>query len=138
MTKEQGLQLDAIAQRIEHAFGQELPVVGEEVLCGNDRAALDRVIDADSYQAYLHDFASRRIIRDYLINAVVLGFLPEDRLLDFQDQLATEEGRSLLSLHMLMSSVEEADSLPVGSDVTPLEPLQAEPGSPPHMTLVPR
>lgn len=130
------MQLDEIIERIESAFGQSLPF-SERPLVEEDLEVLQRVFGDDGYQSYLQDQVNRQIIRDYLTNAVLLGVLSEGRLAAFADQVATEEGRAALSLHMLMSSVEDADDLPVNGSIEVLEMLQPVPGSPPHMKLVP-
>jgi len=130
------LQLDEIIERIENAFGEALPL-STSPLVAEDMAALKRVFGDDGYQVYMQDQHNRQIIRDYLTNAVVLGVITQEQLAAFADQVATEEGRSLLSLHMLMSSVEEASSLASSNDPVILEPLEPAPDSPPHMKLVP-
>ena len=130
------MQLDEIIERIESAFGQSLPF-SERPLVEEDLEVLQRVFGDEGYQAYLQDQVNRQIIRDYLTNAVLLGVLSEGRLVAFADQVATEAGRAALSLHMLMSSVEDADDLPVNGGFEVLEMLQPVPGSPPHMKLVP-
>ena len=94
-------------------------------------------MDDENYQCYLQDQHHRQIIRDYLTNAVVLGTLAVDRLVEFSERVATQEGRSVLSLHMLMSSVEEAESLAMAEVTEPLRPLQPGPDAPPFMKLVP-
>lgn len=130
------MQLDEIIEQIESAFGQALPF-SESPLLEQDVEVLQRVFGDEGYQVYLQDQVNRQIIRDYLTNAVLLGVLSEGRLAAFADQVATEAGRAALSLHMLMSSVEDANDLPLNSGVEVLELLQPEPGSPPHMKLVP-
>ena len=130
------MQLDEIIERIESAFGQSLPF-SERPLVEEDLEVLQRVFGDEGYQSYLQDQVNRQIIRDYLTNAVLLGVLSEGRLAAFADQVATEQGRAALSLHMLMSSVEDADDLPVNGSFEVLEMLQPVPGSPPHMKLVP-
>ena len=55
--------------------------------------------------------------------------------------LATLEGRSALSLHMLMMSVEDAASLPgacVPASLKPLQPPRPDPDARPTLTLVPK
>jgi hypothetical protein len=130
------LQLDEIIEQIEAAFGQALPFSGRPLL-EQDLEVLQRVFGDEGYQLYLQDQVNRQIIRDYLTNAVLLGILSEERLAAFADQVATEAGRAALSLHMLMSSVEDANDLPLNGGVEVLELLQPGPGSPPHMKLVP-
>jgi hypothetical protein len=107
------LQLEDITARIDRAFGDELPFSRRELGDG-DLKTLYRVFGDVGYQHYLQDQVSRQIIRDYLTNAVLLGYLSPDRLDGFANQVATQEGRSALSLHMLMTSVEDAASLPGG------------------------
>ena len=132
------MQIDEIIERIERFFGQAPPFSGRPVEA-SDIEALRRVFGEEGYEGYLQDQVNRQIIRDYLTNAILLGVLSEDRLAAFADQLATEEGRAAMSLHMLMSSVEDASDLPhTGGRVEVLEPLRPVSDSPPHMKLVPR
>jgi len=130
------LHLDQIVERIERAFGSPLPYSNPPV-AAQDSKVIERVFEDDGYQVYLQDQVNRQVIRCYLANAIVLGILPEERLVAFAAQLATSETRAALSLHMLMSSVEEANALVPGDGSEVLEPLQPAPGSPPHMKLVP-
>lgn len=130
------LQLEEIIERIERAFG-DTPPLSVVPLGGQDLAVLKRVLGDDCYQLYLQDQHNRQIIVDYLTNAVMLGIVSEEQLASFADQLATEEGRSALSLHMLMSSVEEANNLAPGKDSDLLKPLKPGSGAPPYMKLVP-
>lgn len=130
------MQLESIIERIDGAFGESLPLSTLH-LVEADLAVLGRVFGDDSYQVYMQDEHNRQIIRDYLTNAVVLGVIREDQLSAFSGRVATEEGRSLLSLHMLMSSVEDADALAANDEPEVLESFQAGPDSKPHMTLVP-
>jgi hypothetical protein len=131
------LQLEDITARIDRAFGDELPFSRRELGDG-DLKTLYRVFGDVGYQHYLQDQVSRQIIRDYLTNAVLLGYLSPDRLDGFANQVATQEGRSALSLHMLMTSVEDAASLP-GVCVPPtLKPLNPGAGARPKLSLVPK
>jgi len=127
--------LDQIVDRIDDAFGEELPF-SERVLEDVDREVLGRVFGDRGYQLYLQDQVSRQIIRDYLTNAVVLGHLPEPALDKLSQNLGTRDGRSLLSLHMLMSSVEQAGELSGGDDQEGLKALDPAPHTPPYIRLV--
>lgn len=131
------MQLDEITSRIDLAFGAELPIAGQP-LVEVELQALQHLLRDATYQEYLQDQVSRQIIRDYLTNAVLLGFLAEDDLAGFADQVASHEGRNVLSLHMLMSSVEDADSLRQEGAVRPLQPLRPDGDSAPSLTLVPK
>ena len=130
------IQLEQIVEQIDQAFGQELPFSGR-TLNLEDLDVLGRVFGDEGYQGYLQDQVNRQIIRDYLTNAVVLGVIREDQLSAFGSRIATEEGRSLLSLHMLMSSIEEASTLAANDEPQAIETLEPGPHSRPHMTLVP-
>lgn len=133
MPGDRELHLDEITNWIDGAFGAELD-------CDTDaqQAALEGALGSDGYQRFLRDQVNRQIIRDYLTNALVLGVITEGALAAFATDLATEEGRSVLSLYMLMSSVEEARDLPVGhGDVVSLKPLRPEEGDRSHIKLVP-
>ena len=131
------MQLDEISARIDRAFGEELPIAGRP-LVEAELQTLQHLLRDETYQDYLQDQVSRQIIRDYLTNAVLLGYLAEDGLADFSTQVASHEGRIALSLHMLMSSVEDADSLGQAGAARPLQPLQLDSGSAPSLTLVPK
>ena len=77
-------------------------------------------------------------MRDYLLNAIVLGFFAAAQLDDFADYMRTSEGRAVLALHMLMSSVQEVADLPAAlGSAAGLRPLTPQPDSPPHMQIVP-
>lgn len=130
------LQLEEIIDRIERAFG-EAPPLSAEPLSPEDLSVLERLFSDDAYQSYLQDQHNRQIIRDYLTNAVILGVFEKERLADFFEQLATEEGRGTLSLHMLMTAVEDAASLASGDAAQTLTPLEPAEDSPPFIKLVP-
>lgn len=129
------MQLEQLVERIETAFGEELPFSGTTVSSG-DREVLLRVFGDEGYQMYLQDQVNRQIIKDYLTNAVVLGYVTVQGLDRISDQAASREGRSSLSLHMLMSSVEEAEELLARGIPSRLETLKPEPDSPPHIRLI--
>jgi hypothetical protein len=129
------LQLEQLVERIDLAFGDELAFSAKAV-SPDDREVLLRVFGDEGYQEYLQDQVNRQIIRDYLTNAVVLGFVTEQALEAFGAHLGSREARSSLSLHMLMSSVEQAGELLARGVPSKLELLKSEPGSPPHMRLI--
>ena len=129
------LHINEIVQRIDNSFGEELPFSGRG-LTAADIDVLQRVFGDAGYQSYQDDQTNRQIIRVYLTNAVVLGFLQESQIDNYTPQLATPEGRAALSLHALMSSVEEAANLPVDPEPERLKSLRPEPGSPPHLQVV--
>jgi len=129
------LQLNEIVQRIDDAFGESLPFTSGR-LDDADREVLRRVFGDAGYQDYLQDQMCRQIIRDYLTNAVMLGYLSEQDLRGLQAMVASRETRAALSLHMLMSSVEEAGELLSRGVPERLELLEVGPDSPPHIHLV--
>jgi hypothetical protein len=130
------LHLDQILERIEGAFGAPPPLTSPAV-AAQDAAVMERIFADDGYQDYLQDQVNRQVIRSYLANAIVLGFLREAQLDVFAEHLATSEARAALSLHMVMSSVEDADALVPGDSLEVLEPLRPAPDGHPHMKLVP-
>ena len=101
-----------------------------------DLATLERVFGDVGYQDYLEDQANRQIIRVYLTNAVILGFLPEQRIDKYSSQVESNEGRAALSLHMLMNSVEDASTLPLEPRLEELKPARPGPGCAPHLQVV--
>jgi len=124
------LQLDQIINWIDGAFGETTP--GQDT---TDIEALREILGDNAYQRYLQDQVNRQIIRDYLINAMVLGVITEGGLPAFAAQINTEEGRATMALYMLMSSVEDARDLPaLDAKIKPLKPA-ADPH--PHIKLVP-
>ena len=129
------MQLEQIIERIDRAFGQDLPFSGR-TLNLEDLDVLGRVFGDDGYQSYLQDQVNRQIIRDYLTNAVLLGHLAEDQLAGFSRRVATQEGRSTLSLHMLMSSVSQAGELTEAGTGVKLEKLAPDSPAHPHIKLV--
>jgi hypothetical protein len=127
------LHLDEIASWIEAAFGEATASPDQA-----DVETLKRIVGERNYQYFLQDQINRRIIRDYLTNALVLGVIGEGALPAFASQIASEEGRALLALHMLMSSVEEAPDLPaVTIENDGLKPLKPPSVTHPHIKLVP-
>jgi hypothetical protein len=127
------LHLDEIINWIDGAFGEETPdaeFAGAETLRG--------VFGDSGYQRYLQDQVNRQIIRDYLVNAMVLGVITEGGLPAFAAQVSSEEGRATMALYMLMSSIEDAGELPaINSGIEVLKPLKPAPEPPPYIKLVP-
>jgi hypothetical protein len=127
------LQLDEIVNWIDTAFGEVTPEIAQPEV-----DALKQVFGSSGYQRYLQDQVNRRIIRDYLTNAVVLGEISQGGLAAFASQLVSEDSRAALALFMLMSSVEEAKDLPLLSgDTELLKPLPCPSPSRAHIKLVP-
>jgi hypothetical protein len=129
------LQLDRIVGQIDRAFGEELPFCGRD-LSGEQRDALNFVFGEEGYQRYLQDQVNRQIIRDYLTNAVLLGYLTEHGLTRFDQQLATLQGRAALSLEMLMYSVAQASDLCTVGLRQQLREVGQETPTTPHIKLV--
>jgi hypothetical protein len=129
------LQLNELVHRIEDCFGKELPVTGEPV-SPVEQEILDRLVRDEAYQAHVQDQFNRQIIRDYLVNAVVLGAITDENLSALSKLAQSIEGRSSLSLYMLMSSVDAANDLLPDVGVESLKELRPQPGSPPHMVIV--
>ena len=127
------MHIEDIVNWIEGAFGPE-PAAAEIA----DSEDVQRVLQGAEYQRYLQDLVNRQIIRDYLTNAVLLDILPEGGLPAFAPQIATEEGRAALALHMLMSSVDDALELPLpDGEVELLKPLKPGSQDRSHIKLVP-
>jgi len=115
------LHIEEIVNWIENAFGDEPALEGAA-----QSEDVRHMMKGAQYQEYLQDLINRQIIRDYLTNAVLLGVISEGALPAFAPQIATQEGRAALALHMLMSSVEEAPDLPLpNGEVETLKPLAA-------------
>ena len=129
------MQLEQLVARIDRALGEELPATSQRLTDGEEQA-LHKVFGDPAFQDYLQDQVNRQIIRDYLTNAVVLGFLPLDALEPLDGQLSTPEARASMSLHMLMSAVEQAAELLADGVPPQLEPLQTGEDTPPHIHLV--
>ena len=129
------MQLEKLVAHIDQVLGEELPVTGES-LAEPERETLQRIVSGDSFQDYLQDQVCRQIIRDYLTNAVVLGYIPEADLESLGGELDSPQARAAMSLHMLMSAVEEAPELLAGGVPPQLEPLQPEGDPPPNIHLV--
>jgi len=127
------VQLNEIIDWVDGAFGPQ-----DQVVDVSDVDALQTLFEGEGYQRYLQDQVNRQIIRDYLAHAVLLGVLSDAGLPAFAMQLSSEEGRSSLALHMLMSSVDDAlDLLPMDDEIESLTPLQPRPDSRSHIKLVP-
>ncbi len=129
------MQLEKLVAHIDRVLGEELPVTGEP-LAEPERETLQRIVSGDSFQDYLQDQVCRQIIRDYLTNAVVLGYIPEADLESLGGELDSPQARAAMSLHMLMSAVEEAPELLARGVPPQLEPLQPEGDPPPNIHLV--
>lgn len=129
------MQLEKLVAFIDQALGEELPVTAEH-LAEPERETLQRIFTGEDFQVYLQDQVNRQIIRDYLTNAVVLGYVPETEVEALGGALRSPQARAAMSLHMLMSAVEEAPELLADGVPPPLEPLQPEGESPPHIHLV--
>lgn len=128
------MQLDQLVADIDNAFGEDLPFSGQ-ILTTQDHEVLHRVFGDTGYQSYLQDQVNRQIIRDYLTNAVLLGYVPQQDLPRFRQKISSREGRASLSLTMLMSSVEQAGEL-VEQLPERLEALQTGSVPPPTVRLV--
>ena len=129
------MDLNRLVSRIDKALGESLPVADtapDEPL----RSALEALFSADAYQQYLQDQVNRQIIRDYLVNAVMLGLVPEAEVDQLGEKLRSPEARASMSLQMLMNSVEHAPDLLDHGVPAPLEPLQPSPDTPPNIHLV--
>ena len=129
------LHMNEVVQRIEHLFGEDQPFT-DSSLSETDSEVVARVFQQDACQAYIEDQLSRRIIRDYLVNAVMLGCISDAKFSALSKQADTSEGRSVLSLHMLMNSVEAANDIPAETGWDALTELRPMPGAPPHMEIV--
>ncbi|WP_116368485.1 hypothetical protein [Parahaliea mediterranea] len=129
------VQLNQLADRIDSAFGGDMPFT-DRALSESDIDTLNRVFADAGYQRYLQDQVNRQIIRDYLTNAVLLNVIGSEELTRLTEHAASTEGRSELSLYMLMNSVEQAGHLPIGAQPEPLQPLDGRPGGPPHLNLI--
>lgn len=129
------VQLDRLVERLEGAFGEELPFSSGELSLGQVDV-LRQVFGDEGYQSYLQDQVNRQIIRDFTVNAVMLGFLPEQGISTISTQVATREGRAALSLHMLMSSVEQAAELIVPHEPQQLSRLKPGRKLPPYIKLI--
>ena len=129
------LQLDRLVEQLDDAFGEELPFSSGELSEGQIDT-LRQVFGDHGYQGYLQDQVNRQIIRDFLVNAVMLGFLTESCIANISGQVATREGRAALSLHMLMSSVEQATELVSPREPVLLEKLSPESKRPPYIKLI--
>ena len=129
------MELNRVVAQIEEAFGDNPPFTSAR-LAQDDQDVLLRVFGDDGYQVYLQDQVNRQIIRDYLTNAMMLGFIPEQTFSEMQGMLGDQESRASLSLHMLMSSVEQAPELIANGVPSRLQPLEPGPDSPPHIRLI--
>lgn len=129
------LHLDRLVEQLEGAFGEELPFSSGDLSLGQVDV-LQQVFGDEGYQAYLQDQVNRQIIRDFLVNAVLLGFLPQQALVDIAGQVGTRESRASLSLHMLMTSVEQAAELFTAAEPDRLSKLKPGLQLPPYIKLI--
>ena len=129
------LHLDRLVEQLEGAFGEELPFSTGDLSLGQ-MDVLQQVFGDEGYQSYLQDQVNRQIIRDFLVNAVLLGFLPEQSIVDIAGQVGNRESRAALSLHMLMSSVEQAAELFTTAEPERLSKLNPGLQRPPYIKLI--
>ena len=129
------LNIEKIVEPIDGSLGEELPF-SARALTEMDIEVLRRVFGDVGYQDYLDDQANRQILRTYLSNAVVLGYLPESGIDTYSQHVETSEGRAVLSLHILMNSVEDAANLPLEPEPESLKTLRPEPGSTPQLKII--
>ena len=129
------MRLDTRVEQIETAFG-ETPPFSSESLAASDRVVLLRGVGDEGYQLSLQDPVNRPISRDYLTHAVMLGVIPAHDLAGFNPMIESKEARAALSLHMLMSSVEQAPELLLRGVPSALEQLKPDADSPPHIRLI--
>lgn len=129
------MQLNKLMEQIDGAFGEDAPFT-QEPLGEVEQDTLSRVFGEFGYQRYLQDQISRQVIRDYLANALLLGYLEEGELERFAPQLATCEGRSGLALQMVVASVEQARELYRPGEAEQLTTLQAHPERPSYIRLI--
>jgi len=129
------LQLDRLVEHLEQAFGEE-PPFSDAALTLGQVDVLREVFGDDGYQAYLQDQVNRQIIRDFLINAVMLGYLTENCIAGIAGKVSSKEGRAALSLHMLMSSVEQSGELLAAQGSDRLHKLEPGAGRPSYIKLI--
>jgi hypothetical protein len=129
------LHLDRLVEQLDGAFGEELPFSSGDLSLGQ-MDVLQQVFGDEGYQSYLQDQVNRQIIRDFLVNAVQLGFLPEQSIADIAGHVGTRESRAVLSLHMLMSSVEQAAELFATAEPERLSKLKPGLQLPPYIKLI--
>ena len=129
------LHLNEVVQRIEQLFGEDRPFT-DSSLSETDSEVVARVFQLGACQAYIEDQLSRRIIRGYLVNAVMLGCISDAKFSALSKQADTSEGRAVLSLHMLMNSVEAANDIPAETGLGALTELRPMAGAAPHMEIV--
>ena len=130
------LRMEELLADLEQAFGSELPFTEAE-LSGEDLTALARLFGDEGYQKYLQDQINRQVIRDYLLNARVLGYIDDEHMAILIHRASSAEGRAVLALHMVMRSVEEAWDLAGECGSGNLQVLRPVAGSPPQLELIP-
>lgn len=130
------LQMNEMLADLEQAFGPELPFT-DAPLEERDLAALGRLFGDDGYQQYLQDQINRQVIRDYLLNARVLGYIDDEHVAVLMHRAVSCEGRAVLALHMVMRSIEDAWDLADECSSGNLQVLRPVAGSPPQLELIP-
>lgn len=130
------VQLDQLVERIDSAFGRNNMPFTQKKLTEGEIDTLNRVFSDTGYQRYLQDQVNRQIIRDYLTNAVLLELIKESDIEELARHAASVEGRSALSLYMLMSSVEQAGELLRNPGAIPLKPLSSNRDGSPQLELI--
>lgn len=129
------VQLDRLVAELEGSFGEELPF-SSGTLSVAQLEVLAQVFGDEGYQSYLQDQVNRQIIRDFLVNAVLLGHLSQYEVSAITPQITNREGRAALSLHMLMSSVEHAAELVNPGEAESLNRLKPVLKLPPYIKLI--
>jgi hypothetical protein len=129
------LHIDEVLRCIEGWFddGPEATAVAPNA---RELQLLRRVFGEKGYGRYLNDQVNRQIIRDYLLNALVLRVITEAELQAIARRAGTAQARAWLSLQMVVNSVEAADQLLCETALDSLQVLEAVPGSPPQLVIV--
>lgn len=128
------IDLEKIVREIDAGFGDELAFT-DQPLGPQDQETLNRIFGDSGFQRYLQDQINRQVIRDYLANAIALGYLAASDLDRVVGRIASLEGRAALSLQMLMHGVEQAPDL-LSEDTETLYLLKEDPGKGPDIHLV--
>lgn len=78
---------------------------------GVDDGVMDLILKSDEFDCYVQNQANRQIIRTYLVNARVHGWISDDRFSEFLEKAETSEGRDTLATSIIFSAVPFAQTL---------------------------
>lgn len=98
--------ISALKKQIDSVFGEETLMIP-----GIDQEHIDQIKNSDEFIKYSEDQVFRWLIRGYLINAEIQGYLSQEKKNEYLLKAETVDGRKYLAAAILFVGVPFADSL---------------------------